>query len=396
MQAASRAQPGLRALLLNVGVAVGAAVWAVRVVSPTRPAGITSSDLALAALLCAAALGMDATRMVWGSDRAGRVQVATAANTVLLPAAILLPPGLSLAVAVVTSLGFVTSARGWVEVVGNATFRVTTISTAALTFAFLAPGWPPDQTDPASVAALAEAGLLMVLTKALLVVNLARGWDGLDARDLPLLQWRELLVQTPEVLLGAVFCLLYPTPGTLLVVGLFVWIHLTVREHARLRLASRDPKTGLLSWPGFQPLADAELRRARRTGQPLALLLMDLDGLKAVNTRHGLLAGDLYIEATAQLLTQSTRNYDLLARFGGDEFALLLPDTTLADAAACAERIRAAIASTRLAGIDAPMGVSIGVAAVHPDQDVRGLLSAADTGLRQAKASNRNQVVVAD
>lgn len=394
MGAASAGRPGLRALLLNVIVAVGAAVWAVQVVGPTRPADITVSELTLAALLCAGAWAMDATRMVWGSDRAGRAQVATAANTVLLPAAILLPPVLSLAVGAVTSVGFVTNSRGWVGVVGNATFRVTTISAAALTFAFLAPGWPPDPTDPASVAALAEAGLLMVLTKALLVVNLARGWDGLDARDLPLLQWRQLLAQTPEVLLGAVFCLLYPTPGTLLVVGLFAWIHLTVREHARLRLASRDPKTGLLSWPGFKPLADAELNRAQRNQQPLALLLMDLDGLKAVNTRHGLLAGDQYIEATARLLTRSTRNYDLLARFGGDEFALLLPNTTLADAARVAERIRAAIASTRLAGIDAPMGVSIGVTAAHADQDVRSLLAAADTGLRQAKANNRNQVVV--
>ncbi len=396
MQAGSAGRTGLRALLLNVTVAVGAAVWAVRVVGPTRPAGITASDLTLAALLCAGAWAMDVTRVVWGSDRAGRAQAVTATNTVLLPAAILLPPALFLAVGVASSVAFVTSARRWVGVLGNATFRVTHMSAAAVTFAFLAPGWPPDPTEPASVAALLGAGMATVLTEALLVVNLTRGWDGLDARDLPLLQWRELLVQAPEILLGAVFCLLYPTPGSLLVIGLIGWIHLTVREHARLRLASRDPKTGLLSWPGFEQLADAELDRAARTGQPVALLLMDLDGLKAINTSHGHLAGDRFIDATARVLAQSTRSYDLLARFGGDEFALLLPETTLADAATAAERIRTTVATTRPPGIASPMRISIGVAAADAGQDVRGLLAAADTALHRAKANNRNQVVVAD
>ncbi len=385
----------LRALLLNALLATGAAVWAVRVMDPARPSALEAPSLGLAVALLAAAWAMDATRVDWGSDRAGRVQAATATNAVLLPAAILLPPALFLLVASSSALVFLTGPRGWTGVLGNASIRVATVSIAAGLYSLLAPGWPPTPQDAASVSALTLAGLSMVLTEALLVVNLVRAWGGLDARDLPLLDPRGLAIEVPEILLGAVLCLLFPTPATLLVIGLVVWIHLTVRAYARLRSASRDPKTGLLSWPGFEQLAAAELQRAERMHHPAALLLMDLDGLKRVNTTHGHLAGDQWIAATAEILSRSVRGYDLLARFGGDEFALLLPETGLRAAATTAERIRRTVAATRVPGVEAAVGISIGVAAAEPGQDVRALVAQADQALRRAKAEQRNQVVTA-
>lgn len=334
-----------RALLLNAIVAVGAGLLASRVVGSTGAGPSGWADFGLAVALLAAALAMDATRVPWGSDRAGRVQATNAVNAVLLPAAILLPPALFVGVGLATALLY-RSSRGRAAAVGVGGLRIGEMSAAAMVFALLAPDPALDPASLRSVVALVSAGLVMLATEAIMVVHLARAWDGLDAEDLPLLSWQELLPETPEVLLAAVFCLLYPTAATLLIIGLIVWSHVSIRQHAQLRAVSRDPKTGLLSWPAFEDLATAEIDRSRRTNTPVALLLMDLDGLKAVNTGHGHLAGDRYIDTMARLLADAARAYDLLARFGGDEFALLLPDTTPEQAAEVAERIRATAQET--------------------------------------------------
>ena len=386
---------GHRALLLTALVALAAAGLAVYVADRSGSTEVTWQTLALAAGLIAAAWVMDGTRVRWGSDRAGQVQTATAANTVLFPAAILLPPMLFLAVGLATSASFVkrnTDRPAWL---GNACIRVAEMSLAAVTFSLLAGDPSLDPADLRSVVALAAAGVAMLVTETVLVVHLTRAWDGLDSRDLPLWVWADLLPEVPEVLVGALFCLLYPTPATVLVIGLIVWSHHMILQQFHLRAASRDDKTGLLSLPAFETLATAELDRARRTGHPLAVLLMDLDGLKKVNTDHGHLAGDQYIAAMARLLADASRSYDLVARFGGDEFCLLLPDTPLPDATAFAERIRRSATATPIPGVATAMAVSIGVATADPTDDVLTLLATADTALRHAKSHGRNQVVVA-
>lgn len=386
--------PGRRALLLNAVVAVSAALLAARVVGPLGAGPTGWAAVGLAAALLAATVLMDATRVSWGSDRAGRVQSTSAANTVLLPAALLLPPALFVCVGLGSALLY-RSSRGIPAAVGVGSLRIGEMSAAAVVFTLLAPDQALDPASPRSVASLVAAGLAMLASEAIMVVHLARAWDGLDADDLPLLSWRELLPETPEVLLAAVFCLLYPAPATVLIIGLIAWSHVSIREHAQMRAVSRDPKTGLLSWPAFEELATAEIARSRRTNRPLALLLMDLDGLKAVNTRHGHLAGDQYINTMAGLLTDTARAYDLLARFGGDEFALLLPDTAAEQAAEVAERIRATAERARIPGVNAPMSVSIGIAAITADQDLCTLARSADNALRRAKADGRNQAILA-
>jgi diguanylate cyclase (GGDEF)-like protein len=181
-------------------------------------------------------------------------------------------------------------------------------------------------------------------------------------------------------------------------------------RHNQLVNASRiDSKTGLLNAGTWEREATAEVARAVRTRTPLALALVDIDHFKSVNDTFGHLAGDRALKAVARTFQLFLREYDLIGRFGGEEFALLLPHTSALDAYGIAERIRDHIAISPLDMGDLPDGrhvrvtVSIGVAALGAPWDtltgsqITDLLAAADRALYQAKRAGRNQVcVVAD
>jgi diguanylate cyclase (GGDEF)-like protein len=176
--------------------------------------------------------------------------------------------------------------------------------------------------------------------------------------------------------------------------------------HAQLLAAARtDPKTGLLNSAAWERQTEAELSRARRAGTPLAIALADIDHFKQVNDSWDHLTGDQVLCAVADTLSGTLRDYDLCGRFGGEEFAIALPGTTLADAAVIAERIRANIAALAVPVRDTPhapkisVTISIGVTAVTPDtadpaQDLTTLMAAADHALYRAKQAGRNQVNV--
>ncbi len=105
--------------------------------------------------------------------------------------------------------------------------------------------------------------------------------------------------------------------------------------------AFRDHKTGLLNSRGFDQAAEEEFSRARRFGRPLAVLLCDIDDLREINNTHGHLEGDAALVALADAFRTELRSYDLCARFGGDEFVVVLPETSQEDALHVAERIQA-------------------------------------------------------
>jgi len=176
-------------------------------------------------------------------------------------------------------------------------------------------------------------------------------------------------------------------------------------RHAQLLNASRiDSKTGLLNAGTWEREAASEVARAVRTRTPLALMLIDLDHFKAVNDAHGHLAGDKALRAISRTFKIFLRDYDLAGRFGGEEFALLLPQTGEADAHRIAERMRVHIADMPIAAGDDPeaesirVTVSIGVAALGTTWDrttgsqLTDLLAAADTALYRAKSGGRDKV----
>jgi diguanylate cyclase (GGDEF)-like protein len=178
-------------------------------------------------------------------------------------------------------------------------------------------------------------------------------------------------------------------------------------RHTQLVTASRiDSKTGLLNAGTWEREAAAEVARAVRTRTPLALALVDIDHFKAVNDTFGHLAGDRALNAIARTFRMFLREYDLIGRFGGEEFAFLLPQTKSLDAYGIAERIREHVAVTPLDVGDLPDGgqvrvtLSIGVAALgapwsaSTGTQITDLLAAADRALYQAKRAGRDRVSV--
>jgi diguanylate cyclase (GGDEF)-like protein len=167
-----------------------------------------------------------------------------------------------------------------------------------------------------------------------------------------------------------------------------------LEEEARV-----DPKTGLFNARHFNTALEGEFGRAQRFVRPLAVMMADLDLLREVNNTYGHLAGDAVIAAVAQVLREETRDYDVPARFGGEEFAIILPETGVDEAAEIAERIRAAVAARQVFVDTAPealhVTVSIGIAAYPTHAESRtDLVHEADVAVYRAKVQGRNRVVV--
>src|ERR1700733_5682150 len=169
--------------------------------------------------------------------------------------------------------------------------------------------------------------------------------------------------------------------------------------HQQLAAAARtDPKTGLLNATAWQLEADAEVIRALRTSAPLSLLLVDVDHFKQVNDSYGHLVGDEVLRALAAELRQQVRESDVVGRFGGEEFTVLLPRTDTAGACLIAERLRSSagklsVAADPTTDVRISVTVSIGVAVLgRHGSNLFELLAAADLALYRAKDAGRNQV----
>jgi diguanylate cyclase (GGDEF)-like protein len=169
-------------------------------------------------------------------------------------------------------------------------------------------------------------------------------------------------------------------------------------RHASLAAAARtDAKTGLLNAGAWQREAAVEVTRARAQN-PLAVAIADIDHFKAVNDTHGHLAGDAVLAAVSATMRDLLRDCDLCGRFGGEEFALLLPRTTAAQALEITERIRQGISQLAIPRDGtAAIRVTISIGVAVPSQARRtldDLLAAADHALYQAKGSGRDRVVI--
>lgn len=166
------------------------------------------------------------------------------------------------------------------------------------------------------------------------------------------------------------------------------------KEAAEL-LARVDPLTGLSTRRAFTEMADVEIQRALRYGVPLSLIMLDLDRFKSVNDTFGHVGGDAVLIDFSHILGQEVREIDVVGRLGGEEFAVLLPNTPLDEAVAVAERMRAAVerSTVLLQGQTLRYTVSLGVAQFVPaEQSLSSFLGRADVALYRAKRQGRNRV----
>ena len=168
-------------------------------------------------------------------------------------------------------------------------------------------------------------------------------------------------------------------------------LHRTVK-----RQAITDELTQLSNRRRFTETLAVEVRRAERFGDPLSLVLADLDDFKQINDRYGHQAGDEVLRRFADVLRENVRDFDLPVRYGGEEFAVLLPETGLDGGEQLARRLQTALLRLRLPEIGGdrpPVTASFGVAAFPAARSAEELLSAADGALYQAKAAGKNRVV---
>jgi diguanylate cyclase (GGDEF)-like protein len=171
-------------------------------------------------------------------------------------------------------------------------------------------------------------------------------------------------------------------------------------RNAELRastLARTDALTGTWNRRHAEECAIAEMARSQRDVQPLALLLLDIDHFKRINDRYGHPVGDQVLKQVAATVTGTLRRSDVLVRWGGEEFLVLLPNTTESAAHELAERLRAAIEALAVRAEGAahvPVSASFGVASLGNEQRFEDLVARADDALYRAKSEGRNRVVV--
>ena len=166
------------------------------------------------------------------------------------------------------------------------------------------------------------------------------------------------------------------------------------RQNQHLRsLSLTDGLTGLYNYRFFAKQLEVEIARTKRTGQPCSLMMIDLDDFKQLNDTLGHNEGNSFLVKVAHVIREKLRPTDILCRYGGDEFAVIMPATALYDALRIGERLRSSL-SSRLWKADSPCSASIGLAECDPvfARGVRGFVDIADKALYRAKSEGKNRM----
>jgi diguanylate cyclase (GGDEF)-like protein len=160
------------------------------------------------------------------------------------------------------------------------------------------------------------------------------------------------------------------------------------------RNAQTDALTGLGNRHWMQVMFEREVTRARQNSQALCLMMIDVDNFKTFNDQYGHVAGDRVLAAVGDTLREFLRPTDLIARFGGDEFSILLPDVTLDQAREAAERLLARVAAISPPNLNSAITISVGIARLEAEEEVADLVQRADSALYDAKERGRNRIAV--
>lgn len=261
----------------------------------------------------------------------------------------------------------------------------------------LASRFPDAATHPASHrAAVAFVSILFLFLGALAWVGVHGAVTALGLDPATRTPGGDLLLPRLKeigVLMAVVFLVL------MLTAVVYTAALARLGERDRL-LALRDPLTGVLNRRAFPDIFERESARSRRLGQGVAVLFLDLDQFKLLNDRHGHVVGDRVLRHFAQRLSELVRDTDVVFRWGGEEFLVLLPHTAPAEAPQLAERIRAAVAQEEIRVRDGRepirITVSVGVTGTFPPVEWQDLIARADEAAYKAKETGRNRVVQAE
>lgn len=220
----------------------------------------------------------------------------------------------------------------------------------------------------------------------------------LNTRYIPEFEWYLLVEQTEEKairqIIQALMINLMICAIITFVVVLLTKITITAYQNKLEKMASEDKLTGAYNRHAFDIIYDQTLKEARRKQMTFSVILFDIDDFKHVNDMFGHLAGDVVLKNIVTLTLANIRESDMLCRWGGEEFLILLKECDLINALSMAEKVRQCIkdAPTIYKGEEIPATVSIGVAQYHPTDDEDSLLSRVDNSLFIAKANGKDRV----
>ena len=390
-------EPTAPRIALAYGIAVGIAAFAAAVPLLFRLDGVTSSSWRVFAVL---AVGAAASHIY--TVHTGRDSTFHTSWIFLIPSALLLPPELVALIAIVMHVPEWLKERyaGFTQVFNISKYTLGNLGAwRAAHLVLNANGAVPDDHLRWALAGLAACvvavGANHALVAPLLLLDrerLLRGWGIFSFEN----------ISTDFVLatLGLAFAAFWKLDPWLIPVAVtpLLLIHRSLAIPQLQAEARIDAKTGLFNARHFAVVMHEELARAERFGRPLSLIMADLDLLRDINNSYGHLAGDTVLRGISEVFRRELRHYDVPARFGGEEFSILLPETSPEDAVVIAERIRRSVAA-RVFDVETSTDpiratVSLGVAGYPRDGlEANELIHQADLAVYRAKLQGRNRVL---
>jgi diguanylate cyclase (GGDEF)-like protein/putative nucleotidyltransferase with HDIG domain len=320
----------------------------------------------------------------------------------LLPAALLLAPPLAVLIPIAQHVPeWLKKRQPWYIGTFNIfNYTLTILATLAVDRWVLARhGLIPNANLRTAAAAVAACVVYVLVNHALLAAMFRLG-RGITVSESGLFSSESVSAELVLAALGVAVATFWHSNPWLIPLALapLLVINRSLSVPALQMEARIDPKTSLFNARHFGTVLADELTRAQRFDRPLSLMMADLDLLRDINNNHGHLAGDAVLRGMADVFRQELRHYDVPARFGGEEFSILLPETTPEQALEIAERIRRALADIRFevetSSEPIQATVSIGVAGFPADgRTANELLHQADLAVYRAKLQGRNRVL---